>query len=263
MYPYIHIFGLNIQTYYICAALAGIVGVVYSSLSLKKRNQGMWSFFLPVITAVCAIIGARIFNYIINPDAYSDEFKIWTFSYNKLSLIGGLVLGIVVIVLYCLIRKQNFTSITDALTAPAAVGIIILKIGCFLNGCCFGKPTEGLFGMVFPANETKYDFINSIKFLKAKSPVVHPTQLYEIAGALVAILSAIILVRTFRLKEGSRAAIFAAVFCAARWIILPFRETPYSEEIVSVFYPIVYGVMIVICISWLAILNLHRDSANK
>ena len=244
MYPYIEIFCHAVQSYFLCAALAGIVGIALSVVFLRKQKQGIWAVLLPVIVAAAALIGARLLNFITNPRTFSEDFSVWTLSYRQLSLMGGLIAGVAVIIVYCILKKEKIAEIADAFSIPAAAGIILLKLGCFLNGCCHGKPTDGPFGMVFPANASKYSFINSLKIVSAKSPIVHPTQLYEIAGVMVAITAAIVLPRIWKLKEGSRAAIFAVLFSAARWIILPLRELPYDRQIVTVFYPCLYAVVI-------------------
>lgn len=266
MYPYIELFGHTLQSYYVCAALAGVAGTVLSAIYLLKIRQGIWSALLPVFVSVSALIGARLLNFITNPRAFSGTFPVWTPSYRKLSLMGGLIAGAAAILIYCILRKEKAAKIADAFSIPAAAGIILLKLGCFLNGCCHGKPTDGPFGMVFPANASKYSFINSLNVVSAKSPVVHPTQLYEIAGAVFAITAAVVLTHTLKMKEGSRAAIFAGLFSAARWIILPLRELPYERQIVTAFYPCLYAA--VVCFSGLFLLKYgsarkKRDSSRS
>ena len=260
MHPYIVLFGEKLQSYHVCAALAGIAGAVLSVLYLRKEKQGVWAFLLPLLTAMAAVTGARLLNYATNPRAFLADFKVWTFSYQKLSLMGGLIAGTAVIILYCIFRKENLAAVADAFTVPAAVGIVMLKTGCFLNGCCFGKPTDGPFGMVFPANEGKYAFFNSLKILSAKSPVVHPTQLYEIAGALIAVLAAVLLPEMRKLKKGSRAAVFAVLFSAARWIVLPLRELPYDRKMITVFYPLLYALLIVTAAVYFIVINRKTES---
>ena len=244
MYPYVTFFGHTLQSYYLCAALAGVIGIVLSIVYLRGKKQGTWAVLLPVLVAAAALVGARVLNCITNPRAYSGDFSVWTLSYRKLSLMGGLIAGVLVIIVYCILKKEKIAGIADAFTVPAAAGIMLLKLGCFLNGCCHGKPTDGPFGMIFPANEIKYSFINSLKAVSAKSPIVHPTQLYEIVGAAVALTAAVVLTRNRKLREGSRAAIFAALFSAARWIVLPLRELPYDSRIVTAFYPCLYAACI-------------------
>ena len=246
MYPIINILGRTFQSYYVCAALAAVVGFLLSYVMLRKLIPLVHSILLPLITIVVALIGARIFNYMINPDAYKAGFTVWTFSYRKLSLMGGLIFGVVVILLYCTLTKRKVFALSDALVMPTTVGIILLKLGCFLNGCCFGIPTDGPLGMVFPANASVYEFVEALPLLKIKSPCVHPTQLYEMIGAFVAGTVAYVLTKIFKWKEGAVSALFAIWFAAFRWIILPLRNLPYSEEIIKVWYPGLYAAMIMI-----------------
>ena len=252
MLPVIHIFGLKLYTYYICAALAGITGFVLSFLALRRQKLGIWSAFLPLLILVLAVVGARILNYLTNPDAYKNGFTLWTLRYTKLSLMGGLILGIAGILLYCIISRRSPGQIMDAFVIPAAAGIILLKLGCFCNGCCFGKPTDGVFGMVFPANKIRYKFINSLPLIHATSPRVHPTQLYEIAGALIAVILAIIIGRYF--GQGGRTVIFGGLFALARWIVLPLRALPYKHEVIHTVYPTLYGASVTLAVVLLIIL---------
>lgn len=255
MYPYLELFGQKLQSYYVCAACAGILGVLLSVRALRKEKQGAWAVFLPLCVGLSALIGARALNYITNPAAFSESFPVWTLSYRKLSLMGGLVMGLGAVILYCLLKKESFPKIADAFTVPAAAGIVLLKLGCFLNGCCHGKPTDGPFGVIFPANAVKYDFINSLKVVSAKSPVVHPTQIYEIVGAVIAVTAAVLLPKVLKLKEGNRAAIFAILFSMARWIILPLRELPYEKQVIATFYPCLYAGIIILSASYLVLRN--------
>lgn len=244
MYPFIEFAGHKLSSYHLCAALAGIIGWALSVLYLRKKNRGAWAVCLPVLVAAAALVGARLLNRVTNPRAFSGDDPVWALSYGRLSLMGGLIAGVIVLIVYCLLRKEKLAVLADAFTVPAAAGILLLKLGCFLNGCCHGKPTDGPFGMVFPANAVKYSFINSLKTVSAKSPLVHPTQLYEIAGAVIALTAAATLPRILKLKEGSRAAIFAALFSVARWIVLPLRELPYDRQIVTTVYPCLYAACI-------------------
>lgn len=255
MYPVINLSGQTIQTYYVCAAFAAVIGMLLSYVMLRKLMPRGQSFLLPVIIVVAALIGARVLNYIINPDAYGADFTVWTFSYRKLSLMGGLILGVFVIVLYCMLTGRKTFAVLDAFVIPVAIGIILLKLGCFLNGCCFGIPTDGPFGMTFSANASMYEFINSLPVLKTKSPRVHPTQLYEMIGAFIAVSMAYGFTKKFKWKDGSVSALFAILFSAARWMILSFRELPYAKEIVTILYPCLYAGMIIIGIVQLLLSN--------
>ncbi|MFC1511517.1 prolipoprotein diacylglyceryl transferase, partial [Candidatus Margulisiibacteriota bacterium] len=59
-------------------------------------------------------------------------------------------------------------------------GIAIGRVGCFLNGCCFGLPTKLPWGMVFPFGSLAHSYF--------PGEHLHPTQLYSSLGGLVIFL---------------------------------------------------------------------------
>lgn len=244
MYPIINVFGLKLQSYYVCAALAASAGLLLSCAMLKKILTKKQAVLLPVLTMLSALVGARLLNYITNPNAFGSDFPIWTLSYRKLSLMGGLVAGVVTIFVFCLINKLSITAVLDAFVVPAAAGIMLLKLGCFLNGCCFGIPTDGPFGVVFPSNAPMYDILSTLHIIKVKSPKVHPAQLYELVGAAFSAGMAYLISKKFKLKTGSISAIFIMLFSTCRWIVLPLRELPYDKAVISEFYPCLYAILI-------------------
>ena len=261
MLPVIHLFGYSIQSYYLCAALAGAVVFLLALIALRRLKLGIWSFLLPLAVLVLALFGARMLNVLTNPEAY-ESFSPWSLRYTKLSLMGGLGLGVLALILWCALKRRKPGQILDAFSIPAAAGIVLLKTGCFLNGCCFGKPTQGPFGMVFPANEIKYEFIERLPLIRASSRVVHPTQIYEIFGALCALALAVFLEKRLRLLPGSRAALFCAGFSLARLIILPLRALPYEDWVIRYFYPALYLFVIALCLIALCFVFNRKPRGN-
>lgn len=81
-------------------------------------------------------------------------------------------------------KKGRTVKIYDRLCdlAPAIpAGHCLGRIGCFLGGCCFGKPTDCVFGVVFPEGSLPYEYYGG-------AVAVHPTQLYEAAFLLALFL---------------------------------------------------------------------------
>jgi phosphatidylglycerol:prolipoprotein diacylglycerol transferase len=66
--------------------------------------------------------------------------------------------------------------LADALTPSVALGTMFGRVGCFLNGCCYGQPTAQPWGVVFPKD--------SFAFLEFGDQPVHPSQLYNAAAGL-------------------------------------------------------------------------------
>ena len=102
------------------------------------------------------IFGARLF-YVIH---YFDQFRgnllsafaIWR---GGLELLGGL-LAIVVIFVYLRWHKLPVRRYLDILAIGIMLALSFGRIGCFLNGCCFGAPTDLPFGVQFPYGSFAY-----------------------------------------------------------------------------------------------------------
>jgi len=81
-------------------------------------------------------------------------FAIWN---GGLELIGGVVLAIAVILLYIWYHKLPMRHYLDVLAIGLTTALIFGRIGCLLNGCCYGKPTDLPWGMRFPYGSFAYE----------------------------------------------------------------------------------------------------------
>jgi phosphatidylglycerol:prolipoprotein diacylglycerol transferase len=97
----------------------------------------------------------------------------------------GLVLGA------CLaVRRYRIplTKFGDALAPTIGVGIAIGRLGCFLNGCCYGTPCTWPWCVVFPEGSSAWNqhrFLGLIALDATRSAPVHPLQLYFAASGLL------------------------------------------------------------------------------
>jgi len=118
--------------------------------------------------------------------------------------------------IFCRLRALPFSPIADDLGAGAALGLVIMRIGCFLNGCCYGRPTTLAWGIVFtdPASRVQRDLLGI---------PVHPVQLYEAGGAglIFLLLHLVVLPRT---QRGEFRTGTAFLLCAALYSVLRFCE---------------------------------------
>ncbi len=240
MLPYITLLGFHVQTYYVCAALAGAAAMGLAYSNLRKARLGGWRYLLPLLLAPSALVGARLLNYVLNPSAYGQEFRPWALSYRNLSLMGGLVAGVGALVLFAFCKRQSPWPLLDAMVLPGGAAIVLLKVGCFLNGCCIGRPTGGAFGMRFPANEVIYDYLDTLPLLQAQNRTVHPTQLYEFSGAALGLCAILPLMRRRRLPRGVGALLYALWFTIVRLAVHPLRAFPYARFITVTVYPVFY-----------------------
>jgi phosphatidylglycerol:prolipoprotein diacylglycerol transferase len=150
-----------VRTYGFLLALAFIAGIWFSARRAKKLGLGVeWLPDLSLIILVSAIAGSRFFYVIyhleefegrvldmVNPIQSTGEIGI-----GGLSMFGGLVLAIVSGIIYVRVKKLNLWRIADIVAPSIVLGLGIARIGCFLNGCCFGLPSHSCLAVTFPPN---------------------------------------------------------------------------------------------------------------
>lgn len=129
---------------------------------------------------LAGVLGGRVFYVVqhwkVDPlfteQPWLGPFMIWK---GGLVLFGGILAGLVCMVV--LLRRQKLPVLEYFdLTAPGlAVGIALGRVGCFLNGCCWGKVCEPSFALAVRYGP---DSIAGHTF------PVHPTQLYSSTAAL-------------------------------------------------------------------------------
>lgn len=139
------------------------------------------------------LAGARLSFVVYNWPLFTfnpwEAFAVWE---GGLSLYGGLAGGLIAGLAFVYWKNLPIDDLLDIVGLVLPLGISIGRIGCFLNGCCYGKPTQLLWGVVFPSLGYK----------------VHPTQLYELLYAFFIFL----FLYCFRYRIGRGNVFFAFLF---------------------------------------------------
>ncbi len=116
------------------------------------------------------ILGARLLYVILQWEFFAKSpWEIPALWHGGLVWYGGFLGGLGSGWLYVRAKRLVFLRVMDQFIPYLALGHAIGRLGCFLNGCCYGRPTTAWCGVLFPGQETK----------------VLPTQLFEAAGLLV------------------------------------------------------------------------------
>ena len=173
MYPEIAHWGmLHIRSYGVLLAVAFLVG---TWLGLKEaRRFGMdEDRFLTVIlfTLVGSIFGARVL-YVMEHIAdyrgqWSSALALWQ---GGLTLYGGIIAGTIVGLWMAKRQGLSVWRVADALAPSIVIGTAFGRVGCFLNGCCYGRPTHLPWGVVYPPD--------TFPGLEFGATPIHPSQLY-------------------------------------------------------------------------------------
>jgi len=136
-----NIFGIEISAYGIMIGIGITAGIFVAIWLGKKRGIKSDDIFTLALYAIpLAIVGARIYYVIFSDHIYTfvEIFQIWN---GGIAILGAVIGGAIGVALYCLIHKKNFFKIAD-ISAPALIiGQAIGRIGCYLNGCCYGIET--------------------------------------------------------------------------------------------------------------------------
>ena len=189
MLPHIHLFGgFSITPYGIAIALA-FVAALWLTLKLAHRRGIDKSFVMDIsfYIIIAAIVGARLYFVLQHWGApymrsVGQALQIWD---GGLVFYGGFLGGLIAVLIYVKAKKVPLLAFMDILAPATALGYAITRVGCFVNGCCYGAPTNLPWGVVYPPDAPVYCEPNSLTFLMEGTPV-HPVQLYaSIINALL------------------------------------------------------------------------------
>jgi len=128
---------------------------------------------------IAGILGARVLYIILN-GRYYFQHPLEVFLLNKGGLIfyGGLICALLAGYIMLKKRRLPVLKIADLFFVYLPLGHAIGRIGCFLNGCCYGRPAEVLWAVRFPA----YSMVGQ---RWGPDNLVHPVQIYSSLANLV------------------------------------------------------------------------------
>ncbi len=200
---------LHFYSYGLCLALAlGICIYLFArdarknmseKLGLQEEVVYLMVFDLAVGVILASLVGARLFYVLENHQQFEGPFTTGNFEWFPLSIIhlnfihftlpvfgpwidsfaiwqgglvyyGGLFGAVVAAWIWFRVGKWPLAYSFDLVAPYISLGQAIGRIGCFLNGCCYGNMSQK-YGLVFPGGEDQLPHL--------------PTQLWEMAGDLI------------------------------------------------------------------------------
>jgi len=112
---------------------------------------------LALYALIVGVIGARAFFVWHHFDEFRGEilgvFAIWR---GGLEFLGGVVPAIAFLLIYLRARRLPIRRYLDILAVGLMMGLAFGRLGCFLNGCCFGRPTDVPWALRFPYRSYAY-----------------------------------------------------------------------------------------------------------
>ncbi len=221
-----HIGSMPVRWYGIIVALGVAAVILWMTRQIIRKRADLPSPPDPTVTILAILSGvvvSKLFHVIDRWDYYSQN--LWEiFSGAGLSIYGA-VLGVSLFFwIYSKVKHYQFGLFADLVAPGIILAQAIGRVGCTINGCCYGMPTSLPWGIV-------YTHLDSIAYFASQALPpgmgLHPTQVYEMIFCLIGF--AVLLRLRGRLKpDGSLFLVYFTLYSAWRLGIDFLREgTPF------------------------------------
>lgn len=184
MHPdFIRLGPLDIHTYGVFVAMGFLIGLAVAGWRARREgidperisDFGAWLI-------VSGMLGGKLFHIVFFWDDFIYGWRTEGLRSLREGFVfyGGFIAASLTTVAYSHWKRLPLAKLTDILAPSVALGHAFGRMGCFFNGCCFGKPCALPWAVKFPPPH-----------IMAGIPV-HPTEIYEALGnvAIFAGLSA-------------------------------------------------------------------------
>jgi phosphatidylglycerol:prolipoprotein diacylglycerol transferase len=162
---------LTIHWYGVMIALAFLAGLWTATRRARRENiSGEKIADIVLWLMIGSIIGARtVYVTTYWRDEFADQpfSEVFMIQHGGLVYYGGLIGAAIAGFIYMGRKKMPLWKTSDVLAPSIALGNVFGRIGCLLNGCCYGRPTNMPWGIRFPAGH------------QYAGVPVHPTQIYD------------------------------------------------------------------------------------
>lgn len=167
--------GFAVYSFGLMMASAFLVANLWMTWRAKQAGENEQLYFESTLwIIVSGILGAKLFYFIFFPHIFFADPIGALVSQGGLVWYGGLITATAAIIVYCKLKNINIWTFGDILTPPAALGVAIGRIGCFLSGCCFGGGCNLPWAVQYPFGHETHPHL------------VHPSPLYETFAMVIA-----------------------------------------------------------------------------
>ncbi|MEO0026444.1 MAG: prolipoprotein diacylglyceryl transferase [candidate division WOR-3 bacterium] len=196
----IRIGNFQLYSYGVMLFISFVLGIMIVERRAKRfgvEPKRITDLALWVLLAV--VLGSRLFYVAFHWDEFRNDLvgiiRFWGNppGLSGLMFYGGFLGAFIAGLVFVWLNRLPLLKMLDAVAPALVLGEGFTRIGCFLNGCCFGKPTTCPLGMVFPAG--------SAAGAQFPNQAIHPTQLYSSLAGFVLFGVALLLERR-KLKSG-------------------------------------------------------------
>jgi len=184
--------------------------LVYRRKKLIEREQ--FTTYLSLWILFSAIIGSRLLYIFLHWSEFEHDlvgtFAFWRGGLQGLVFYGGFVGALVLGLTFARLNRVPLLGLLDAATPSIMLGEFFTRIGCFLNGCCFGKACSLPWAVTFPSDAPA----------SVVGGPVHPTELYSSLAGLILFVIALLFERR-KWRSGMLFGVMLVLYSAFRFLI--------------------------------------------
>lgn len=207
-----------IHWYGVMLALAFSAATLWAYYDAKRQGIDPDKILdLTIWIMVSAIVGGRILYVLSYMDEFKDHPSDIIFSRSGFSSYGGLILATIMGIWYLRRHHLPVWKVADIIMPAVALGEFIGRWGCFMNGCCYGRPANPH----YVPWAIKFPYLDGI--LQTDPVYRHPTQIYQSIFALM-IFFLLVSLNKRKKFDGETFWTYLIVYSIVRFIIDIFRE---------------------------------------
>lgn len=206
----LHIGFIQIHSYGLMLAVAFVVGIWWTRREMRiARLPADWPLDAAVYVIILSILLARLAYVVMDLPYYlAEPSTIFQVQLGGLSVHGGIAGGMLGLYIFFRRRGWGMLRYGEPILPALALSTAIGRIGCFLNGCCYGAPCELPWAFALPE--------------LGDGVPRHPAQLYALALNLM-LFFALVALRNHRRKGGDWLAYYLIGYGIVRFVVEIFR----------------------------------------
>ena len=241
----------TVYTYGVLLAASYLLGLRLAMWRAKKWGLDPNRVLdLGIYIIIAALVGAKLLLLVVDFDQFKDPRELLNLARLGGVFYGGLLLAVIVAFWYIARHRMPFWTTCDVFAPGIALGHVTGRLGCLAAGCCYGKPTDVPWAIVFT---------NPLAATNVGTPLgipLHPTQLYEAGAALVIVTLLLVTERRGRPFAGRTFWSYMFLYAVSRYVIEMYRGDPRGTVFgifsTSQFISIVLGPLSLFMLFWLS-----------
>lgn len=144
MKPTLNLFSYELPTFFVIIALAAFAAIGVLQYRIRKEENKAFAYDLVILIMILSFVGSRLMHVLYEEPTYylENPSLILAFWNGGFVYFGGLLLAVPGAYYFTRKRKEKFWKWADILAPSISISYAVGRMGCFFQGCCFGKECD-------------------------------------------------------------------------------------------------------------------------